>query len=107
MLLNIKLWVESTAACPVWNRVECPKVVRREGLKQGCVLPTVLCVAFMADLICSVPNTQCIPHLEPLKKKTFSQGFQGTEAGLCSELLQEVVPCLQFVDDCTMLAPNR
>jgi hypothetical protein len=107
MLLNIKLWVESTVAFPVWNGVECPKVVPREGLKQGCVLSPVLCVAFMAALTCSVPNTHCSPHLEPLKKKIFSQGFQGAEAGLRSELLKETVACLQFVDDCTMLAPNR
>ena len=72
MLLNIKLWVESTVAFPVWNGVRCPKVVPREGLKQGCVVSLVLCVAFMAALTCSVPNTHCSPHLEPLKKKTFS-----------------------------------
>ena len=29
------------------------------------------------------------------------------EVGLNSELLQETVPCLQFVDDCTMLAQSR
>ena len=61
MLLNIKLWVESTVAFPVWNGVECPKVVPREGLKQGCVLSPALCVAFMAALTCNVPNTHCSP----------------------------------------------
>ena len=105
MLLNIKLWVESIVAFPVWNGVECPKVVPREVLKQVCVFSPVLCVASMAALTCGVPNTQC-PHLEPLKKKIFSQSFQGTKAGLSSELLREIVPCLQFADDCTMLAPN-
>ena len=42
-----------------------------------------------------------------VRKKIFSQGFQGMQVGLDSELLQEIVPCLQFVDDCTMLAQNR
>ena len=107
MLLNIKLWVESTVAFPVWNGVECPRVVPKEGLKQGCVLSPVLCVAFMAALTCNEPDTQCSPHLKSLRKKIFSQGFQGVEVGLNSELLQETVPCLQFVDDCTMLAQSR
>ena len=107
MLLNIKLWVERTVAFPVGNGVECPKVVPREGLKQGCVLTPVLCGAFMAVLTCNVPNAHCSFRLEPLKKKVFSQGFQGAEAGLRSELLQETIACLQFVDDCTMLTPNR
>ena len=107
MLSNIKLWVESTVAFPVWNGVECPKVVPREGLKQTRVLSPVLCVAFMAALTNGVPNTKCSPHLEPLKAKMFSQGFQGVEAGLDSKLLMETVPCLQFADDCTMLAQSR
>ena len=107
MLLNIKLWVESTVAFPVWNGVECPRVVPKEGLKQGCVLSPVLCVAFMAALTCNEPDTQCSLHLKPLRKRIFSQGFQGMQVGLDSELLQETVPCLQFVDDCTMLAQNR
>ena len=107
MLLNIKLWVESTVAFPVWNGVECPRVVPKEGLKQGCVLSPVLCVAFMAALTCNEPDTQCSPHLKPLRKRIFSQGFQGMQVGLDSELLQETVPCLQFVDDCTMLAQSR
>ena len=58
-------------------------------------------------LICDEPDTQCSPHLKPLRKKDFSQGFQGMQIGLDSELLQETVPCLQFVDDCTMLAQHR
>ena len=74
MLLNIKLWVESTVAFPVWNGVECPRVVPKEGLKQGCVLSPVLCVAFMAALTCNGPDTQCSPHLKPVRKKIFSQG---------------------------------
>ena len=47
------------------------------------------------------------PHLKSLRKKTFSQGFQGMQVVLDSELLRETVSCLQFVDDCTKLAPNR
>ena len=47
------------------------------------------------------------PHLKSLRKNFFSHGFQGMQVGLDSELLRETVPCLQFVDDCTMLAPNR
>ena len=72
MLLNIKLWVESTVAFPVWNGVECPRVVPKEGLKQGCVLSPILCVAFMAALTCNEPDTQCSPHLRSLRKKIFS-----------------------------------
>ena len=107
MILNIKLWVESTVAYPVWNGVECPRVVPKEGLKQGCVLSPVLCVAFMAALTCDPPDTQCSPHLQQLRRKVFSQGFQGVQAGLRSELLQETVPCLQFVDDITLFADNK
>ena len=35
MLLNIKLWIESTVAFPVWNGVECPRVVSKEGPKRA------------------------------------------------------------------------
>ena len=82
MLTNIKLWVESTVAFPVWNGVHCPAVTPKEGLKQGCVLSPILCVAFMAALTCKEPDTQCAPHLRNLRKKIFSQGFQGADEGL-------------------------
>ena len=71
------------------------------------MLSPVLCVAFMAALTCNEQGTQCSPHPKPLRKRIFSQGFQGMQVGLNSELLQEAVPCLQFVDDCTMLAQSR
>ena len=79
MLLNIKLWIESTVASPVWNEFECPRVVPKEGLKQGCVLSPVLCVAFMAALTCNEPDTQCSPHLKPLRKRvlTWVPGYAG------------------------------
>ena len=57
MLLNIKLWVEGTVAYPVWNGVECPRVVPKEDPKQGCVLSPVLCVAFVAALTCDQSDT--------------------------------------------------
>lgn len=107
MLQNIRLWVESTVAFPVWNGVECPRVTPKEGLKQGCVLSPILCVAFMATLTCPEPDTPCHPHLRSLRKKLFSQGLQGMTGGIESELLGEQVPCLQFVDDCTLLAPSK
>ena len=61
----------------------------------------------MAALTCNEPDTQCSPHLKSLRKKIFSQGFQGMQVGLDSEFLQKRVPCLQFVNDCIMLAQNK
>ena len=76
MLLNIKLWIESTVASPVWNGVECPKGMPGEGLKQGCVMSPVLCVAFMVTLTCSVPNTHCMQPLpRALEEENLLPGF--------------------------------
>ena len=100
MLRNTKRWLEleSTEMHPVRNGVECPKVSPKEGVKQGCVLSSILCVVFMSSW--TAPR----PDIEELLHKTFFQGVQGSEMGSESVALGGVVPSLRFCRDATLLA---
>ena len=107
MLRNIKQWLESTEMYPVWNGVECPRVVPREGLKQGCVLSPILCAVFMSSWTAPRPSVEAPEWAEDLLQKTFSQGAQESGMGWQSGALGAVVPSLQFCDDATLLAKGK
>ena len=59
MLNNIATWIEGTVAIPEWNGVTGERVTPREGLKQGCVLSPILCIAFMNAFVAKEPQGRC------------------------------------------------
>ena len=87
---------------PHWNGVVCPKVAPVQGLKQGCCLSPVLCVAFMNAFTCKAPV-----GASDLAKEAFSHGTQNSKLVLTSIALAERVSSLQFVDDTTLLTTTK